>query len=411
MGLSITICGMHYAPEHTGNAPYTAGLAAGLVARGHRVRVVTGFPHYPAWKVDDAAWRRVEKLDGVDVVRVRHYVPSNPTNLRRAFYELTYGVRSVLARWGRPDVVVAVSPTLLSAAMEVTRARLGRRRPALGVHVHDLYSLGVVENLESSSAVERAFTAIESAVLRHADGVSVVHDRYRRVLSDQLGIDPAAVTVNRNWTHITPVTDVDRPAVRARHGWGDEVVVLHAGNMGAKQGLGNVVAAARLADVRQAPVRFVMLGGGNQRAELEREAAGVERITFVDSLPERDFVEAMAAADVLLVNEKPGMSESAVPSKLTSYFATGNAVLGAVDARGAAATEIEASGGGVVVPAGDPEALLDAALALGRDPVGRAAFGASAVAYTQEVLSEARALDRFDAWVRGLHASRRVVTS
>ncbi|MDT7744374.1 MAG: colanic acid biosynthesis glycosyl transferase WcaI, partial [Actinomycetota bacterium] len=49
--LDVCVVGMHYAPEHTGNAPYTTGMVAALHEAGHRVRVVTGYPHYPAWAV------------------------------------------------------------------------------------------------------------------------------------------------------------------------------------------------------------------------------------------------------------------------------------------------------------------------------------------------------------------------
>ena len=39
------------------------------------------------------------------------------------------------------------------------------------------------------------------------------------------------------------------------------MIALHAGNMGVKQGLENVVEAARQADATRSPVRFVLLGG------------------------------------------------------------------------------------------------------------------------------------------------------
>src|SRR5690348_2388060 len=47
----LLILGMNYAPEVTGIAPYTAGLAQHLAEKGHRVTVATTFPHYPAGKV------------------------------------------------------------------------------------------------------------------------------------------------------------------------------------------------------------------------------------------------------------------------------------------------------------------------------------------------------------------------
>ena len=51
--LRVLVLGLNYAPEPTGIAPYTSGLAEGLAARGHQVRVLTGLPHYPQWRVAD----------------------------------------------------------------------------------------------------------------------------------------------------------------------------------------------------------------------------------------------------------------------------------------------------------------------------------------------------------------------
>jgi len=45
--VKVVILGINYAPEPTGIAPYTTGLAMGLAERGHDVLVLTGHPHYP----------------------------------------------------------------------------------------------------------------------------------------------------------------------------------------------------------------------------------------------------------------------------------------------------------------------------------------------------------------------------
>ena len=81
------------------------------------------------------------------------------------------------------------------------------------------------------------------------------------------------------------------------------------------------------------------------------------------------------AADVLLLNEKPGVGDMAVPSKLTTYFMTGKPVVAATDHSSAAAAEIRAAAAGVVVAPGDPRALLEATLAIGRDKPAAVRFG------------------------------------
>ena len=167
---------------------------------------------------------------------------------------------------------------------------------------------------------------LEGALLSRADGIAVVHPRFAGPLAD-LGVDPARITTIPNWSHIAAPTG-DRRAVRRELGWrDDELVALHAGNMGVKQGLENVVEAARTADAVGAPVRFVLLGTGNQRARLEELGAGIARLELRDPLPDDRFPDALAAADVLVVNEAPTVAEMSAPSKLTSYFAAGRPVV------------------------------------------------------------------------------------
>jgi hypothetical protein len=69
-------------------------------------------------------------------------------------------------------------------------------------------------------------------------------------------------------------------------------VVLHAGNMGAKQALGNVIEASRLAAQRDEPVLFVLMGYGSQRAELEARCGSslrdrTRRVSMCQSKPAR----------------------------------------------------------------------------------------------------------------------------
>jgi glycosyltransferase involved in cell wall biosynthesis len=237
--------------------------------------------------------------------------------------------------------------------------------------------------------------AAEGWLLRRADKVVVIHDRFARRIAEDFGLNSARIEVVRNWTHLAPRPDIDRASARAAMGWGNETVVLHAGNMGVKQGLDNVIAAARIADERNENVRFVLMGGGGERDRLRAAGADVQRLEFIDPLPDAQFAQALAAADVLLVNEMPGVSEMAVPSKLTSYFSSGRPVLAATDDAGITAEEIRSAGAGVVVPGGSPTALLDAAVELGRSPARAEALGANGKNYRETVLDETFAIDRF----------------
>ncbi|MHC9291425.1 glycosyltransferase family 4 protein [Mycobacterium sp. LTG2003] len=409
--MRITIIGINYAPEVTGIAPYTTGLAEGLAARGHDITVVTGLPHYPEWRIADAYANAprssVEVINGVTIRRVRHVMPETPSTKGRVRMEASFALAAARSGWNRPDVVLTVSPPLLASCAVVGRARA--QRIPVGVVVQDLYGKGVVETSAMGGRGAAATTKLEVGMLSHATGVSVIHDRFADVLSE-LGVDRHRITVVRNWTHIDiPTEDSDSTRdVRAKYGWNpDEVVVVHAGNMGAKQGLENVVAAAKLVDRSDAPLRFVLLGDGNQRKKLEEAAVGAKSLQFIRPVPADEFTKVLKAADVLLVNEKPDVADMAVPSKLTSYFVSGRPVVAATSDGSATAYEVRSSGAGVIVPADDPETLVSAAHRIGADKAAGLQMGQSGQRYAKDVLDESSAIDRYERWCSDLVARSR----
>jgi colanic acid biosynthesis glycosyl transferase WcaI len=307
--------------------------------------------------------------------------------------------------------VLFVSPALFATAMGVFKARNGLRRLPTAVWTQDLYSLGIVETGAHGvgSTVERVITATERYVARATDAAVVIHDRFAES-AVRLGADRARTRVIRNWSHLEPDEDRDPAAVRQLLGWReDEVIALHTGNIGVKQDIGNLVAAAAVATERGDDVRFVVMGEGSQREVLQSEAAELDsdRIEFVDPLPQDLYLDALRAADVLIVNEATGLREMAVPSKLTSYFTAGRPVVAATDSSSITASEVRAAGAGVQVEPAAPEALLDAVVDLASDPEQAEVYGDSARAYRRGVLSEDAAIDAFEQFLTELRDAPR----
>src|SRR3954454_18795195 len=150
-GTKVTVLGVHYAPETTGNAPYTTALTQAIAQAGATVRVITGVPHYPQWKVSDPKYRRGlrwrERLNGIAVTRIRHFVPAKPNLLGRAGLELTFFVQCLaVAGRDRSDVWVAVPPKLSGLASAI----LCRKGRPVGVLVQDLTGASAAESGTSS---------------------------------------------------------------------------------------------------------------------------------------------------------------------------------------------------------------------------------------------------------------------
>lgn len=399
----LLLVAMNYAPEPSGTAPYTTALAAHL-ARLHDVTALVGVPHYPQWRIAPGygAWRSLETVDGVRLVRLRHHVPSSTAMASRLLHEVSYAVRAAVQRTGAVDAVLAVTPPLFGLAAARLLAR--RCNAPLGIVVQDLYSRGTLE-LGASGAAATASARLESSLLRAADQVCVIHETFRTSVVGGLGVPAAAVSVIPNWTHAEP-SGSEPAAMRARLGWGTETVALHAGNMGSKQGLETLVDAARIATDRRLPLRFVLMGDGNQRVRLEEAARGVPALDFMDAVGDDEYGDVLAAADVLVVNEKPGVASMSVPSKLTSYFAARRPVVGSCDPDGAAADLIRAARGGLVVEAGVGAEVVGLVMRLRDDPALAASLAAAGSAWARENLSADRALGRYSQWVDDLVGRR-----
>lgn len=405
-GRHALMVGINYAPEPTGIAPYTTGMAEHLARHAGSVTVLTGMPHYPNWSLDaEHRWvlRSTERVQvtpgtGLTLRRARHYVPGRQSALTRAGYEASFLLNALSTRLReRPDLVVAITPSLGGA---VAGARIARRYDSrLLVIVQDLMARAATQSgIQGGGHAARVTGSIERYALRRADRVAIVTDAFRDQLHEY-GVDDSRIRLLPNWTHISP-SRADQAGCRRALGWPvDPFTVVHTGNIGLKQDLGNLVHAARLC-AGVGDLRFVIVGDGSQRAAVEAEAAGLRNLAFVDPLDEHLYPKALAAADLLVVNERPGVGDMSLPSKLTSYLSAGRPVVAAVADDGATALELTRTGGAAtLVRPGSPDALVEAVLTLRLDPARRTRMATAGRVYAETWLGAAAACERLDALV------------
>lgn len=401
--LRILVIGINYSPEMTGIAPYTTGMSESLAHQG-QVQVLTTYPHYPNWRrhTADAPWRTNQVIKGVRVSRLKHYIPRNPTGLSRLVSEATFSARVLFARTTRPDIVVAVTPGLLPTAAATLLS--WRWRVPLGIVVQDLYGRAVQELNLLGGRTQKLVSWLENAIFARAAGIVAIHRTMAETMVRDYEVDEHSITVIRNWSHVSNSRSAPE-AVREHYGWGSTKVVLHAGNMGAKQGLDLVVEAAQIAQDEELPIRFVLMGGGSRRSYLERLAGGLDTLFMLEAVPQEEFTSVLGAADFLLLSEAPGLAEMCVPSKLTSYFSAGRPVIASTSGKSAAAQEIRASDAGVLIEPGDPRALVD--LVMGVDEANSRRMGEQGRKYASAHLSQDAAFRAYGRWVDSLLKNKR----
>lgn len=414
-GRRILFVSVSYRPEHAGIGPYATAAANHLAALGASVTAIAGMPHYPSWTLTPADRRRLRRddaVDGLPVVRLRQFVPRRQSVLSRGAYELSFLVHGLLMRrtWEPPDVVVTVTPSLGGARLAQLIAQ--RHGVPLVVIVQDLVTAATVQSGVAGGAFVAALAEqLERRLLASATAVGLVHESFVQRCYG-LGVNPARVHIIPNWSLLTTGTVADgsgtATGLARPEGWDSRYVVLHAGNMGHKQGLEVLVHAARLAHERgESELLFVLVGDGNRRDQLESMASGIPTLTIADPVPDEMFASTLAAADACLVTQRAEVVDMSVPSKLTAYFSAGRPVIASVALVGGTADEVRRAGGGVLVPPEDPAALLEAVLELRAAPARAAALGAAGQRYARDRLGSAAGLNRVAALVaEGLTASR-----
>jgi glycosyltransferase involved in cell wall biosynthesis len=294
-------------------------------------------------------------------------------------------------------VVIGTCPSLAGGALAAAAAK--RHRVPYGLVFQDLMGLAAQQSGVSGGA--RVAGAVRAAELRLAAGaarVGVIAEGFRRYF-EEAGISPDKIDRLRNWTRRTEPSET-RSETRRRFGWADDdFVAVHGGNMGQKQGLDNLLDAAEL--LPRDGIRVALVGDGNDRPRLEDLARerGLTNVDFIEMQGPGNWEETMQASDVLLVNQRASVMDMSLPSKLTSYFASGKPVLAAVSADSETAYEIESARAGLVVPPAEPAMLAEAIVTLRDDSARTAELAAGGREYAASKLERQNALREYDMFV------------
>jgi colanic acid biosynthesis glycosyl transferase WcaI len=386
--MRLLIVASYYWPEEAGTAPYVTDMAEYFARRGHHVDVATTFAHYPEWRsTANGRLGKSETVRGVNIRRRALYVPGRQSAAERALYEasmLLTGVTAILQR-RRPHAVLGFVPSLAAGVLTAVAASL--YRVPYGLIVHDLMGPGANQSgVRGGGRVAETVSALEGWLGRNAAAIAVIAEPFREYYESH-GARSHNIHAVRTWTRRREAT-VGRVEARRRAGWSsNEFVCLHAGNIGQKQGLENLLEVAER--LRQDDIRIAFVGDGNDRERLVASARdrGLANVTFLPMHGPGEYEALLAGADALLVNQRASVGDMSLPSKLTSYFAAGRPVLAAVARGSGTEAEIASAGGGVVVPAEDPDALAAAIRSLRADGHRAGEYARRGQEYARTVLN------------------------
>jgi glycosyltransferase involved in cell wall biosynthesis len=400
--MRIGVVSQHYAPEP---AFIPTSLAEELAARGHEVRVLTGYPNYPHGRIYPGFRQRINdctRSGRLTVRRVPLYPSHDDSAIRRATTYLSFAATSSVAAiryLADVDVVYAYHPP--ATALAPALVRLGRRAPVV-LHVQDVWPESVTASPMTPTGrrgrlIHEILAAGMRRLYRAAAAIAVIAPSMRDLVVER-GADPARVRVVLNWTDETlfrpvPVTDEARRAIGHR----GRCTVMHAGNIGPFQNLAGAVRAAAAAD-RSDGVDLVLVGSGTAERATRALAAqlGAANVRFLGRRDAAEMAVLYSAADYQLVSLRDlPIFRGTIPSKLQAALSCGSPVVTAV--AGDAARLVEGAGAGLCCPPEDWPRLADCLLRAAALPArARAEMGRRARATYDAHMSMRSGVDQLE---------------
>ena len=253
--------------------------------------------------------------------------------------------------------------------------------------------------LRRGSLAYSLFDAVDRFSLRHADRVVVLGRCMQQRLLEK-GVDPKRMEVINVWADGDEVSvrPTEGNALRAQWGVGDRFVIEYSGNFGIGHD-GDTMYRAMQATRADDSIRWVIVGGGTKRGELEEFVLSNDIVNAVlkPYQPREGLGELLSLGNVHLVSIAGNFSGLLVPSKFYGVLAAARPVLYVGPRESEVARVIEESKCGLVIEQGDSAGLVKAIQMLHADPRLAQAMGQRAREVFERTFTRSHACER---WLR-----------
>jgi colanic acid biosynthesis glycosyl transferase WcaI len=274
------------------------------------------------------------------------------------------------------------------------------------LHIQDFeldaaMKLGILPNGKWLNWMTASVRRFEHALLNCFEHISTISNQMAAHLIEK-GVPQNKISILPNWVN----TDLIFPLVHETNSLrcnlglcAEHKVILYAGTMSKKQGLANLLIAAKhLLD--QPQIEFVLCGEGPDRSELEESAMGLSNLRFLPLQPFENLNQLLNMADIHILLQKADVADLVMPSKLSGMLASGKAVIATAYPQ----TELGrvVNNTGVLVPPDNPTALAEAILRLSGSAALRCELGKLGREYAVRNWDATTILNQFEQRLRAM---------
>lgn len=358
--MHILIVSQYFWPEQFG----INDIALGLKEKGNEVSVLTSIPNYPTGKFfpgysffnsSDELW------NGISIIRCKQIPRGKNSSL---LLSLNYFSFAFLATWKvlwmqkKYDriLVYQVSPVFSIIPALVAKSKF---KIPLYVQIMDLWPETFASTQQGKKSFFRKWVGtISDYLYRKADHLLLPFKSSRPIL-EQRGIPDNKMSYLPNSVDSFYLPVSQDP--QYENLFTGETHFLLTGNLGEAQGIELIIEAAHELKDLYPHLRWILVGDGRNRQELEQLVRG-KKLENIVSFPGRypatviPYLIARADASLLTLKKEPIFAIT-VPNRLQSYMACGKPILASID--GEAADIINESISGLVAPAGDLRSFVE----------------------------------------------------
>jgi len=332
--MHIVYISQYFPPEMGAPAARVYELSRTWTKKGHKVTVLTGFPHHPTGIVPPKYRGRFlmkESNDGINLIRTFVYATPNKAVVKRTLSYLSFMLSATLFTpflLKTCDLIIATSPQFFTAIAGFFISRM-KRRPFV-FEVRDLWpqsivTVGAIRNRLIISLLEK----IEMYLYRKSSHIVGVTDSTKDILVER-GIPQEKIKIVKNGVNL----DMFRPEpkenwVREKYGLRGKFVVSYIGTMGMAHGLEVVLKAAHQLQSEE-DIVFLFVGEGARKDSLIeiKQDMRLGNVLFVGEKPRKLIPDFLAASDACLVHLKEApLFKAVVPSKIFEIMAAARPII------------------------------------------------------------------------------------
>ena len=376
--MKVLYVSQYFHPEIGASTNRAAAIALAFKEAGHSVTLLCEMPNHPQGVIFPGYRGKFsvrEDFQGIPVIHLPVIASPRKSFLTRGLMYISFSVSAIgylLFRRPRYDLIYVSSPPLFVALAGLWSKLIFPRRK-LVFEVRDLWPDSAIQLGELNNRWLIKFSqALERRVYRQSDLVVGVTNYIGERLAAK-GVSRSKILVSRNGVDDVMLANSDIAPQRPDDG---TFTVIFAGNMGLVYDLEPVIHAADL--LRGEPLRFLFIGGGPSRPNLEdlTRQLRLSNVEFRDPVPLAEVGKVLATADIGVISLKDlPVMRGALPVKLFDFMAYRLPVLCAIG--GETAEIVTEAGAGIVVPPGNAQQIAQALKQLLRDPETSRQMGAN----------------------------------